>query len=65
MTPQHRVRLTFGALVVLTVAAVGLIGRAVAWSSSPVAGLTVAVSGVVAVLSGGLALRILMVVDRR
>ena len=65
MSPQRRVRLTFAVLLGLTVAAVGLLGRAVAWSASPIAGLTVAASGVVAVVSGGLALRILMTVDRR
>jgi len=65
MSPQRRVRLTFALLIVLTVAASGLLGRAVAWSASPIVGLTVAASGVVAVVSGGLALRILMTVDRR
>ena len=65
MTPQRRVRLTFAVLVALTVAAVGLLGRAVAWPASPIVGLTVAASGVLAVVSGGLALRVLMAVDRR
>lgn len=65
MSPQRRVRLTFALLLGLTVAAVGLLGRAVAWPASPIVGLTVAVSSVVAAVSGGLALRILMTVDRR
>lgn len=64
MTPQRRVRLTFGILVGVTIVAVGVLGRALAWPASPVTGLTVAASSLAAVAAGGLALRILLVVDR-
>lgn len=64
-TPHRRVRLTFAALVAAAVLAVGILGRALAWPASPGTGLAVAASGVVAVAAGGLALRILLVVDRR
>ena len=64
MTPQRRVRLTFAVLVVAAVIAVGVLGRALAWSASPATGLAVAASGVGAVVAGGLALRILLVIDR-
>ena len=65
MTPQRRVRLTFALLVTAAVVAVGVLGRAATWEASPTTGLAVAASGVVAVVAGGLALRILLVVDRR
>lgn len=65
MTPQRRVRLTFAALLTAVIVAVGLLGRALAWPASPVTGLAVAASGLVVVVAGGLALRILLVVDRR
>jgi len=65
MTPQRRVRLTFAALLVVAVVAVGILGRALAWPAAPLTGLAVAASGVVAVTAAGLALRILVVVDRR
>ncbi|HEY9557837.1 MAG TPA: hypothetical protein VIR58_13955 [Acidimicrobiales bacterium] len=64
MTPQRRVRLTFAVLVTAAVVAVGVLGRALAWPASPGAGLAVAASGVGAVVAGGLALRILLVIDR-
>ena len=65
MTPQRRVRLTFHLSLGVAVVAVGILGRALAWPASPAAGIAVAASGVIAVASGGLALRILVVVDRR
>jgi len=65
MTPQRRVRVTFAVLLTAAVVAVGILGRALAWPASPAAGVAVAASGVVAVVAGGLALRILLVVDRR
>lgn len=63
-TSLRRVRLTFAALVGVTVVAVGVLGRALAWSASPATGLAIAASGVAAVVAGGLALRILLVADR-
>ena len=65
MTAQRRVRLVFTALVAIAVVAVGVLGRALGWPASPAAGLTVAASGLVALVAGGLALRILVAVDRR
>jgi len=65
MTPQRRIRFTFAVLLAVAVAAVGILGRALAWPASPAAGVAVAASGIAAVVAGGLALRILMVVDRR
>jgi len=65
MTPLHRIRFTFGILVAVAVLAVGVLGRALAWEASPATGLAVAASGLGAVVSGALALRILVVVDRR
>jgi len=62
MTPQRRVRLTFGVLVGVAIVAVGLLGRALAWPASPATGLAVAASGLATVVAGGLALRILLVV---
>lgn len=64
MSPRRRVRLTFAALVTVSVVAVAILGRALAWPASPTAGLAVATSGLVAAVFGGLALRILVVVDR-
>lgn len=64
MTSQRRVRLTFAVLLTVAVAAVGILGRALASPASPAAGVAVAASGLIAVVTGGLALRILMVVDR-
>jgi len=64
MTPQRRVRLTFGVLVGVTIVAVALLGRALAWPASPATGLAGAASGLATVVAGGLALRILLVVDR-
>jgi len=64
MTPHRRVRLTFAALVTVSVVAVAVLGRALSWPASPTAGVAVAASGLVAAVSGGLALRILVVVDR-
>ena len=64
MTPQRRIRLTFAILVAVTIIAVGVLGRALTWPASPSAGLAVVASGLTAVVTGGLALRMLMVVDR-
>lgn len=64
MTPRRRVQLTFAALLATAVVAVGILGRALAWPASPATGIAVAASGLVAVVAGGLALRILVVVDR-
>ena len=61
---RRRVRLTFGVLVTATVVAVGVLGRAVGWPPSPATGLVVAASSLAAVVAGGLALRIVLVVDR-
>lgn len=65
MTPLARVRLTFGVLVTAAVIAVGVLGRSLAWPASASAGLTVAASGFAALVAGGLALRILLIVDRQ
>lgn len=64
MTPLRRIRLTFAALVVIAVVAVGILGRALAWSPPPAAGFAVAASSLVAAATGGLAVRILVVTDR-
>lgn len=64
MTPQRRIRLTFAVLVTVAIIAVGVLERALAWPASPTAGIAVIVSGVAAVVAGGLALRIVLVVDR-
>lgn len=64
MTAGRRLRLTFGALLTLTVVAMGLPGRLMAWPPSSVAGLGVAAGGSVALFTGGLVLRILVVLDR-
>ena len=64
MSSLRRVRLTFGVLVVVAVLGVGILGRALTWPPSPAAGIAVALSGLLAAAAGGLALRILVVVDR-
>lgn len=61
---MQRVRTTFWALVVITVVSTGLLMRAVAWRASPLAGITVAAAGFVAVVAVGLAARILVVTSR-
>lgn len=62
---MRRVRITFAVLVATAILAVGTLGRALAWPSSPAAGLVVASSGIVAAAAAALALRILVVVDRQ
>ena len=64
MTPQRRVRLTFRALLTVATVAVGILGRVLAWTPAPIAGLAVAASAIVAVAAGGLALRILVATER-
>jgi hypothetical protein len=64
MTPLSRARFTFGILVTVAIVAFGVLGRAAAWPASPSTGLAVAASGLAAVVAVGLALRILLVVDR-
>ena len=64
MTPLRRVRCTLGGLVVITVVAVGVLGTAIASPASPAAGAAVAGSSIVVLVAGGLALRILLVLDR-
>ena len=59
-----RIRLTFWTLAVVTVGAVGLVSRAAGWPASPVVGATLATAGLIAVVAGGLALRIAIVVAR-
>lgn len=65
MTPLRRVRLTFAVAVVVAVVAIGVLGQALARSASPATGIAVSLSGLIAVVAGGLALRMLVVVDRR
>lgn len=64
MAPLHRIRFTFAILVTVAIVAVGVLGRALAWPASPATGLAVAASGLATVVAGGLALRILLAVDR-
>lgn len=61
MTPQRRVQITFFALVLLSTIAFGAIGRVVTWAASPVAGIALALFGIVAVGAVALALRVLLV----
>ncbi|MBI2708106.1 MAG: hypothetical protein HYX34_00165 [Actinobacteria bacterium] len=64
MDPLRRVRLTFAVLLAVTVAAVGVFGRAVTWPAAPSTGVAVGLSGAVALVAGGLALRVLVALDR-
>ena len=59
-----RIRVTFWSLVVLTIAASGVLTRALGAPPSAGTGTTVAVAGILAALSGALALRILVVETR-
>lgn len=65
MTPLRRIRFIFAILLGAAIVAVGVLGRALAWPASPTTGLAVAGSGLAAAAAGGLALRMLVVVDRR
>ena len=60
-----RVRVTFWALVALSVAATGVLSTALTARASRVAGLEVAGSGLVLAIAVGLAVRILLAVARR
>ena len=62
---MQRVRFTFLFLVVIAAVATGLLWRAMAWRAGPVAGLTVAASGLLAVAAIVLAARMVVVLDRR
>ena len=64
MTPLRRVRVTFVVLFAVAVLAVGVLEQAAAWSPSPVTGVVVAVSAVVAVTTIALVVRILVALDR-
>ena len=64
MTGLRRVRLTFAALVLVAVVAVGGLSKALSAPSSPVAGITVAATGIVAAAAIGLAVRMIVVIDR-
>lgn len=59
-----RVQVTFWALVVVTIVASGVFTRALGAPPSAETAMAVAVAGLLAVLSGTLALRILIVVTR-
>lgn len=60
-----RVRRTFWGLVVVAIVATGMLSRALAAEPGPTAGLTVAWSATLLVISVSLGLRILVVVERR
>ena len=62
---SSRVRRTFWTLVVVSVLAAGALSRALAAPSGPGSGLTVAAAGLVLTASSLLALRILIVVERK
>ena len=62
---MQRVRLTFVLLVVIAAVSTGSRWRAMTWRAGPVAGLTVAASGLLAVAAIVLAARIVVVLDRR
>ena len=64
MNPVRRVRATLVALVAMTTIASGVAVRALGWPASPAAGGTLAAAGLVALVGGGLALRIIVVLDR-
>lgn len=59
-----RIRVTFWSLIVVTVLVSGVLTRALAAPPSGATGVTVAVTGLVAAVTGGLALRIAVVVAR-
>ena len=61
MRSRRRIQLTLTALVVVTVAAVGLLGELLTGRASPVTGAAVAITGLTAATAGALALRILVV----
>lgn len=65
MSSHRRVRWTFALLVGLTVVAVGALSRALTLPASPTAAILVVVSSLFALITGGLALRILVALDRR
>ena len=62
---MRRVRVTFWALVAVTIVAVGTLTQAVEWPDGPLAGATVAISGAIALTAAALAARILIVIGRQ
>ena len=62
---MRRVRVTFWLLVAVTIVAVGTLRRAIEWPDGPLAGATVAISGVIALTTAALVARILTVIGRR
>lgn len=60
-----RIRVTFWSLVVVTILASGALVRALEAPPSAATGATVAITGIIAAISGGLALRIAVVVGGR
>lgn len=61
---MRRVTVTFWLLVATAVAATGMLTRTLQWPAGPVTGTAVAASGLVAVLTMALAVRILVVTSR-
>lgn len=61
---MNRILVTFWALVVVTIVTSGVLSRALGAPPSAGTGTTVALAGLLAVVSGALALRILIVTTR-
>ena len=62
MSAVNRIRLLFWVLVVAAIAATAFLSAALAETASPATGVKVALGGIVAVASAGVALRILLVI---
>jgi hypothetical protein len=62
---MRRVRVTFWALVVVTIVAIGTLTQAIEWPDGPLAGATVAISGAIALTATAFAARILAVLGRQ
>jgi len=65
MSATARVLLTFWALVLIAVLATGALSRALTWSDGPIAGVTIALAGLIAIIAVLLAVRMMVVVAGR
>ena len=65
MSAVNRIRLLFWVLVAVAIAATAFLSASLAEVASPATGIKVALGGIVAVASAGLALRILLVLSPR